>query len=523
MKSKLCCIELFICFCVWICANLYSLFMLFEAQTEILPQNGQEMKLLKDLKPGLRFIQRPKDESDIEWSSWKYFIHISFYYLIIQFIISEIIRKFSLPILKHWYILSSVIFIASHMGVRQMIIILIQPMLYGIIIMLGGNKQSIWMTSILLLASYNSLKYKYYFWNFLDHEEMQDEEVYLMLFSVAWIELRCISYTIDYIDKRDTNKIHNFFFYNDVVNMFSYILYLPLLYTGPIILYEEFEKSFNVKYESLTLRVKRFIWDLTLLKFYSFILDIAFHYIYFFAMQDNMELVRKLPTTALCGGGLWMGLEFHMKYVISYGTTTAFARLDNIEPPPMPRCIARVHIYSQMWRHFDVGLYRFLVKYIYKPGLTIVSTLTKLPKIAHRLIASLATFVFIFMWHGTVWHIFIWSILNYLGIILEHVGKELSRHRMYEWFKINILKTDKIEAYFIALLCTPLLALSAISNFYLFAGTEIGNLFFECFINPSLWNSMLLGISLYCCCHVSMALADFPSRGCTQKLNGKSE
>ncbi|CAG4978468.1 unnamed protein product [Parnassius apollo] len=264
MKSKLCCIEIFVCFCVWICANLYSLFKLFEAQTEILQQNGQETNLLKDLKPGWRFIQRHRDESDIEWR--------------------------------------------------------------------------------------------------------------------------------------------------------------------PIILYEEFEKSFNIKYESLTLRLKRFISDLILLKFYSLILDIAFHYIYFFAMQDNMELVRKLPTTALCGGGLWMGLEFHMKYVISYGTTTTFARLDNIEPPPMPRCIARVHIYSQMWRHFDVGLYRFLVKYIYKPGLTIVSTLTKLPKIVHRLTASLATFVFIFMWHGTVWHIFIWSTLNYLGITLEHVGKELSRH-----------------------------------------------------------------------------------------------
>ncbi|CAH2050503.1 unnamed protein product, partial [Iphiclides podalirius] len=97
-------------------------------------------------------------------------------------------------------------------------------------------------------------------------------------------------------------------------------------------------------------------------------------------MQDDMELIRKLPTIALCGGGLWMGLEFHMKYVISYGTTTAFAVLDNIEPPPMPRCIARIHIYSQMWRHFDVGLYKFLVKYIYKPGLVIISRSYKLPK-----------------------------------------------------------------------------------------------------------------------------------------------
>lgn len=53
-----------------------------------------------------------------------------------------------------------------------------------------------------------------------------------------------------------------------------------------------------------------------------------------------------------------------MKYVVSYGIAGAFARLDNMEPPPTPRCIARIHVYSQMWKHFDVGLYRFLVKLV---------------------------------------------------------------------------------------------------------------------------------------------------------------
>lgn len=74
------------------------------------------------------------------------------------------------------------------------------------------------------------------------------------------------------------------------------------------------------------------------------------------------QAIRKMPSLALCGGGLWMGLEFHMKYVVSYGTTAAYSRLDHIEPPPTPRCIVRIHVYSQMWRYFDVGLYRFLLK-----------------------------------------------------------------------------------------------------------------------------------------------------------------
>ncbi|XP_032527847.2 protein-cysteine N-palmitoyltransferase Rasp [Danaus plexippus] len=504
-KIKSCEIKLY--FCIWISANLFSLYKLIEAQNDILKHNSEYHKL-SDLQPGWSITSKLKDVSDIEWSTWKYFIISSWQYLLIQFIISELIRYSCVSILKYWYILSSLTFISFYMGLRQVIIIVIQPVIYYLILLCGGKKLSIWFTSILLLLSYNSLKYKYYFWNFLDHENLQDEEVYLLLFSVAWIELRCITFCLDYLERK-TNKIH---IWQDLVNLFSYILYLPLLYTGPIILYDDFEKSFNSKMKLLT-RLKRFAMDMLLFQFYTFVLDLMFHYIYFFAMQDNMELIKKLPTIALCGGGLWMGLEFHIKYVISYGTTAAYARLDNMEPPPNPRCIARIHVYSQMWRHFDVGLYRFLVKYIYKPGYDSLIKYCKLSKTACKLLASLATFLFVFVWHGTVWHILVWSVLNYSGITLEHFGKAISKHEIYQQFRVNFLKTEAMETRFIALLCSPLLALSAVSNFYLFAGSEVGNLFFECFSQPTLLNFLILSVSLYSCCQVSMYLENVPARG----------
>ncbi|XP_050346513.1 protein-cysteine N-palmitoyltransferase Rasp [Nymphalis io] len=509
MKFTLPSTELYIYFCLWIFANLFSLYKLIEVQRDILEKDTELLLNLSDLQQGWSSLSRLKDGSDIEWSSWKYFLHTSWHYLIFQFVISELIREVCSYILKYWYILSSIIFITSYMGFRQLVIIFAQPFIYAMILICGGRKLSIWITSIFLLLSYNSLKYKYYFWNFLDHEEMQDEEVYLILFSVAWIELRCISFCLDYVEDKTTTVLT----LNEAVNMFSYILYLPLLYMGPIILYEEFQKSFTSKREKLKTRLKQFAIDITIFKFYTFILDLCFHYIYFFAMQNNMQLIRKLPTIALCGGGLWMGLEFHMKYVISYGSTGAFSRLDNMDPPPTPRCIARIHVYSQMWRHFDVGLYRFLVKYIYKPGYGVLCKFDILPKIIYKLIASLATFLFIFLWHGTVWHILIWSVLNYLGVTLEYIGQVISKHNIYEKFRVNILKTKAMEVRFIAFLCSPLLALSAISNFYLFAGSEVGNLFFECFSQPSLLNSFILILSLYCCCHVSMALENVQSRG----------
>lgn len=154
-----------------------------------------------------------------------------------------------------------------------------------------------------------------------------------------------------------------------------------------------------------------------------------------------------------------------------------------------------------------------LFRYIYKPGYTILGQYCKIPKISYKLLASLATFLFVFVWHGTVWHILVWSLLNYSGITLEYIGKALSKCDMYNKFRISILKTEAMETRFIAFLCSPLLALSAISNFYLFGGSDVGNLFFESFTQPSLLNSLILIGSLYCCCHVSMALEQVPARG----------
>ncbi|XP_045448569.1 protein-cysteine N-palmitoyltransferase Rasp [Melitaea cinxia] len=506
-------IELYIYFSLWIFANIYSLYKLIENQRDIVEKEEKVVFSLSDLQQGWSLLSRYKDGSDIEWSSWKYFLQTSWPYLIFQFVISEVIREAYISVLKYWYILSSIIFVTIYMGYKQLLIIFAQPVIYALILLFGGKKLSIWITSVILLLSYNSLKYKYYFWSFLDHDDMYDEEVYLILFSVAWIELRCISYSLDYIDSKNARLLK----FDDIVKMFSYILYLPLLYMGPIILYDEFEKSFTTNREKLKTRIKRFAIDIVLFQLYTCVLDLSLHYIYFFAMQNNMELIRKLPTVALCGAGLWMGLEFHMKYVVSYGTTAAFSRLDNMVPPPTPRCIARIHVYSQMWRYFDVGLYRFLVKYIYKPGYGLLCKCNHLPKVIHKLLASLVTFTFIFVWHGIVWHILIWSVINYLGITLEHIGKAISKQKIYESFKTNILKTKAMEVRFIALLCSPLLALSAISNFYLFAGSDVGNLFVESFTHPSFVNSFLLILALYCCCHVSIALEDVPTRNSSLK------
>ena len=58
-----------------------------------------------------------------------------------------------------------------------------------------------------------------------------------------------------------------------------------------------------------------------------------------------------------------MGQFFMMKYVFFYGITRPFMKVDGIEPPDHPKCIGRIHLYSDMWRYFDAGLHKFMHRY----------------------------------------------------------------------------------------------------------------------------------------------------------------
>ena len=151
-------------------------------------------------------------------------------------------------------------------------------------------------------------------------------------------------------------------------------------------------------------------------------------------------------------------------------------------------------------------------RYIYKPVFYTLSQAITMPKMAYKLLSSLLTFMFIFMWHGTTWNIFVWSVLNYAGIVVEYIGKAVAESEKFKLFKAKVLKTKAMEVRFTAFLCAPLLGLSAISNFYLFAGSDIGNLYFGLLKWPSPYNFMVGYMTLYCCCHVAIALYDVPSR-----------
>ena len=142
------------------------------------------------------------------------------------------------------------------------------------------------------------------------------------------------------------------------------------------------------------------------------------------------------------------------------------ARTDGVEAPGHPACIGRVHLYSDMWRYFDAGLYEFMRDYIYLP------IITSLPaSLFFKLLGSAICFSFVYVWHGTMDFILRWSILNFLGITLEGMAKAVAATETYQRLEDKI--SERMMRRLHAVLASPLLLMSSLSNFYFFAGSQV--------------------------------------------------
>ena len=116
--------------------------------------------------------------------------------------------------------------------------------------------------------------------------------------------------------------------------------------------------------------------------------------------------------------------------------------------------------------------------YIYLP---IISYLPS--SLFSNLFSSTVCFSFVYVWHGTVDFVLIWSLLNFLGITLEGVARAVSTQPAYR--RLEDRMSEQAARRLHALLASPVLIMSSLSNFYFFAGTQVSNSHYKLF-DPTL-------------------------------------
>ena len=290
------------------------------------------------------------------------------------------------------------------------------------------------------------------------------------------------------------------FFVQNLLYKLAYCLYLPTLSLGPLVLYQEFINSVKGSFQFLRpANLGNFLFNVIRYIFWILFANFFLHFLYFNAIQYHPEVVQDLNPWALYGLGYCMGQFFLIKYVVVYGLNHTLCAIDNVKAPPQPKCVARIHLYSDMWKYFDQGLYKFLIRYIYVPSLK---------SNFNKLLASFLCFTFVFLWHGMQINIFIWAFLNFVGLNIESLIKLTGENKYF----LNIRKRYLSETNarrFHCILTSPLLAMSVISNFYFFVGEEIGNIYISRILHDTWYNTFVLLFFLYCCCQVSIDIKNW--------------
>ncbi|XP_078040140.1 protein-cysteine N-palmitoyltransferase Rasp isoform X1 [Augochlora pura] len=488
--------SLFYFFC-WISAVLYSIYKVSLFSTYF----NDYHDIYNDFSQGWIWLGRKQDVSDQEWNTWMPLIVRLMPWIFLHHSVSYIIKALqNTMLLCYWYIFTSVSFLYFSIGILGTLCALIQPsILY--ILTYKHKDRTIWFINTCFLFLIHFLKIRDgIFQNML---QLSDEEHYLLTLTMCWIQLRSISCSID--NKQicvDDDYTDTTYFIKGFLWAVAYSLYLPTLQLGPLILYHDFIDSIKKPFQAWKLtELGYFVLNLIRYTFWILFANFFLHFLYFNAMHYHPKVVESLNPWALYGLGYCMGQFFLIKYVVVYGLNHTLCAIDRVKAPSQPKCVARIHLYSDMWKYFDEGLYKFLIRYIYTP---------LLKSNFNKLFASFLCFIFVFVWHGMQINIFIWAFLNCIGLNIENLTKSIEKSE----YCINIREKymSPISARRIhCVLTSPLLAMSVISNFYFFAGEEVGYIY-VCRIFHDIWYSTLILLYfLYCCCQVSIDLKNWES------------
>lgn len=453
-------------------------------------------------EPGWSFIGKERDVADYEWAVWsaKYITLIP--WVITHIILSQLVFWKAPKWLPYFYTGISMLCLFHVLGGYSILFLLWQP-----VSMFGAQffqkKLLCWAVGIFCLVAINI----YPFSQILEYVvPMYTDEAYMLSVVFAWTNIRSLSYSLHRCDSPSRVSVAE-----DFVTFVGFCFYMPLLFTGPLMMFDEFEQQLHQNRPEWTAKRAGIIF-INIIRYivWYFINEAIIHYIFVSALFTHTHLVMQLSGFGMAGMAYAISQFFMTKYAVLYGLPGVIAQIESFRPPEKPKCISRIHLYSDMWRYFDRGLYAFLKRYIYIPFLGTN------PSSMKKFIASALTFGFIYLWHGTAYYIFIWSLLNYIGIVAEVLGATVSnlpRVKQFEESHLSPQWSRRLKA----LIITPLLMMSSISNFYFLMHYEVATIIYQkLIVNASFSGLFITTIFMYCMCQICIEIKNWETRKCSR-------
>lgn len=207
-------------------------------------------------------------------------------------------------------------------------------------------------------------------------------------------------------------------------NYFSYLFYAPLFIGGPIITFNDY--LFQSRHQLPSINLKRiaiyggrFIMCLLMM-------ELILHYIY----ANVVSLAHAWhgdSSFQISMVGLFSLNIIWLKLLIPWRMFRLWALCDGIDPPEnMIRCVDNNYSALQFWRAWHRSYNKWIIRYIYIP----------LGGSHNRILASLAVFSFVAIWHDIELRLLIWGWLVVIFLLPEIIATKLMQpYRNRPWYR----------------------------------------------------------------------------------------